>query len=121
MILHWIGDFIFQSRYEANNKHKELDALLSHTVNYSLIYLALIPILGIIDVVLFIMITLLFHTVQDFFTSKLNSFLYSSRTLYLKLNYKEDANRFEHMFWISIGLDQLLHFIQLYLTYQLLT
>jgi hypothetical protein len=51
-------------------------------------------------------ITFIFHTITDYFTSRLNS----------KLWKKGDV----HNFFVSIGFDQVLHYVQLFLTYKLL-
>jgi hypothetical protein len=52
---------------------------------------------------LFVWITFLSHTIQDYFTSRLNSRLWA----------KGDT----HNFFVSIGWDQVLHYTQLLLTY----
>jgi len=109
-----------QTEKQAVNKSKSLHYLLEHTLTYSLIWY--IPVsLCLIDynlaqsseylfgykMLLFPLITFFFHTLTDYFTSKLNS----------KLWEKKDS----HNFFVSVGFDQLLHFIQLLLTYHCLS
>jgi hypothetical protein len=109
LFIHWFADFVCQSDWQAKNKSKSWRALLEHTAIYSAIWfwpmLYLLP--GDVSGALsFIGITMICHTIQDYFTSRLNSKLWA----------KGDV----HNFFISIGFDQFLHFTQLLLTYYLL-
>jgi hypothetical protein len=54
----------------------------------------------------FWLITFVCHTITDYFTSRLNSRLWA----------KGDV----HNFFVSIGFDQVLHYVQLFTTYYLL-
>ena len=54
----------------------------------------------------FFFITFLSHTITDYFTSRINK----------KLWEKGDT----HNFFVFVGLDQILHYFQLFLTYKLL-
>lgn len=110
LIVHFVADFIFQTDQQAKAKSKNWKDLLSHTGIYSLIWL--IPSLiiffnqseiGIIKSLLFVLMTFICHTITDYFTSRLNSKLWA----------KGDV----HNFFVSIGFDQILHYIQLFLTY----
>jgi len=56
---------------------------------------------------LFFLITFVAHTITDYFTSRLNSKLWAEGKV--------------HWFFVSIGFDQILHYIQLFSTYQILT
>jgi hypothetical protein len=118
IFIHWIADFIFQTHWQATNKSKDDLALLSHTSTYSLCWV--IPIFILFtkfghngDVYyrfnisfFFCVITLVLHTITDYFTSRLNSKLWA----------KGDV----HNFFVSVGFDQCLHYVQLFLTYYLL-
>lgn len=111
LFFHWVFDFILQTDKQAQNKSKDLYALLSHTVSYSSAWF-IISILYAIStsnmaILAFAPITFLIHTVTDFYTSRVNSQLYEQNKT--------------HEFFVSIGFDQWLHFVQLLLTYQLLT
>ena len=98
LFLHWFSDFVSQSDWEAKNKSTSAIALFSHTITYSLPWLFFgIP---------FAIITFLCHTLTDYYTSRLNSKLWA----------KGDV----HNFFVSIGFDQFLHYIQLLLTYYFL-
>lgn len=102
---HWYTDFVLQTDKQAKGKSSNWNDLLNHTASYSLIWI--IPCLFLFNTVmsgvLFIATTFIFHTVTDYFTSRLNK----------KLWEKGDV----HNFFISIGFDQFLHYLQLFLTY----
>src|SRR5258708_5717270 len=107
LFIHWIADFIIQTGWQANNKSKRNDALLYHTISYSLIWLLPVTyMLGFINGVYFIVITLFCHTITDYITSRINSKLWKENKI--------------HMFFVSIGFDQFLHFVQLIISYKLL-
>lgn len=118
LIVHWVADFIFQSHEEATNKSTSFKWLCSHTIKYSLIWIFASCLgFGFLDntlstneylilSVLFGLVTLVAHTFTDFFTSKLAKEYFSVG------NY--------HNGFVVVGFDQILHYIQLYLTFQLL-
>lgn len=110
LVFHWLGDFVFQSDKDAKGKSTKIQCLFSHTMTYSLImWIFFISIFTFNPnrvsqyfVCLAWLITLSSHTLIDFYTSKLNSKLWVSGNM--------------HYFFVSIGFDQILHYIQLYLT-----
>lgn len=113
--IHWFADFVMQTDKQAKGKSKNWNDLLSHTFNYSLMWL--IPIIFlfpkdwttsqyVLNSLLFGSITFVCHTITDYFTSRLNSRLWSEGKV--------------HNFFVSVGFDQYLHYIQLFLTYYLL-
>lgn len=107
LFIHWIADFIMQTGWQATNKSKRNDALLYHTISYSLIWLLPVScMLGLIYGVYFVVITLFCHTITDFITSRINTKLWKENKV--------------HLFFVSIGFDQFLHFIQLIISYTLL-
>lgn len=112
--IHWIADFVLQTDEMAKGKSKDFKILLTHTITYSAVFLiigSLFKVTGLITpepgiLTHFVIVTLIAHTAQDYFTSRLNSKLYNDgRT---------------HGFFVSIGFDQLLHFTQLLITYNIL-
>ncbi len=114
LIIHWFADFVLQTDKQAKGKSKNWSDLLSHTGIYSLVWL--IPSLiiffnqseiGIIKALSFVLITFITHTITDYFTSRLNSKLWTEGKT--------------HWFFVSIGFDQILHYLQLFLTFYLLT
>jgi len=112
LIIHWVADFVLQTDKEVKGKGKNWSDLLSHTYTYSLFWLFCGSLLSgylgydYAKIVLFVVITFICHTITDYFTSRLNS----------KLWVKGDV----HNFFLSIGFDQVLHYVQLFVTYQIL-
>jgi len=119
--IHWFADFVLQTDKQAKGKSKNWSNLLSHTLTYSFVWLMLGFIIAIsliifnpdnlkytpLDVFLFSIITFITHTITDYFTSRLNSKLWKQGKV--------------HNFFVSVGFDQYLHYIQLFLTYWYLT
>lgn len=108
--IHFIGDFVLQTDKQAKGKSKNWYDLLMHTSNYSIIWILIgvlfFPSNQILNVFYFGVITFICHTITDYFTSRLNSKLWAEGKI--------------HNFFVSIGFDQVLHYIQLFLTYYFL-
>lgn len=112
IFIHWIADFVMQTDWQAKNKSKQWDALLSHTLTYSCAWMMGSMILWngglttsqyVLNSVLFAAITFVAHTITDYFTSRLNSRLWQEQKV--------------HLFFVSVGFDQIMHYVQLLLTY----
>ena len=113
LFVHWVADFVLQTHWQATNKSKSNSALASHVGVYTLFwYIALFGWLMYYDVdatlmmFLFLPITFVAHFCTDYITSRITSRLYK----------KGDF----HNFFVVIGLDQLLHYLQIFLTFNLL-
>lgn len=125
LIVHWIADFVLQSHEQAVNKSKSIVYLLEHTVVYSAFwYFAMFmavsykTALGLEHLnddqwllfvqddlcMKFALITLVAHTITDFVTSRIVKHFF---------NKKDYHNGF-----LVIGIDQILHYLQLYFTYK---
>lgn len=113
LTIHWVADFVLQTDKEAKNKSTDWYYLLAHTYKYSLIwmiasYFILINYLGWFEALGacygFFMITFICHTLTDAITSRINSKLWAKGQV--------------HNFFVSIGFDQLLHYIQLFYTFK---
>jgi membrane-bound metal-dependent hydrolase YbcI (DUF457 family) len=140
LIIHYIADFIVQTDKQAKGKSKNLEDLLNHTLTYSLCWFIVGYIIAyfqntmyergmyIAYSVIFFFITFVCHTITDYFTSRLNNRLApKEETIMLKYEqmYPEPFVRFPegrsyHNLFIGIGGDQVLHYIQLFLTYYFL-
>jgi len=108
LISHFIGDFVFQSRKMAENKSKSLPYLLLHI--FVIIMSLNLPAM-IFKIAWFVPIVYgLLHGMQDLFLWKFYKYLYSK--LDRKVNYYED-----YWFYFTIGLDQLIHLIVLFLIF----
>ena len=102
---HWLGDFVLQSHWMAQNKSKNLLALGSHVVVYSSVMTMTFALgclsLGIgLDIIFyatigFWLITLFTHGATDYFTSRATAKAWAE-------------NRF-HSFFVIVGFDQLIH------------
>lgn len=112
LLIHWIADFILQSDHQAKNKATSFKSLVQHTAIYSACWLVVgligmwFNVFTLIGVVSFVGITFVVHTITDYFTSKINKQLFE----------KGDT----HNLFVSIGADQVLHYVQLFLTYSFL-
>jgi hypothetical protein len=125
VLSHWVFDFVFQAEEWANNKSKNIGALLSHTITYSGLWVIPMSLLFgfnnphqevrdlVNDTMVFVFITFICHTITDFFTSK-----WVSR----KFERKEYGSPIPNTGGFTvIGFDQVLHYFQLFLTYYFLT
>jgi len=114
IFIHWFADFVLQTDKQAKGKSTNWNDLLSHTFMYSVTFWGLLSLLNpLFNMSLsfrfsfyFWLITFVCHTITDYFTSRLNSRLWA----------KGDV----HNFFVSIGFDQVLHYVQLFTTYYLL-
>jgi len=115
IIIHWIADFVLQTDKQAKGKSKDILILLKHTSCYSFVwfvsgFMLYLPFnfngLTLWFICIFSLTTLISHTITDYFTSRLNSKLWSEGKT--------------HYFFVSVGFDQILHYVQLFLTYYLL-
>jgi hypothetical protein len=118
LFIHFIADFIFQSRQMGVKKSKNIYWLTTHIYVYSIItfigwglFFKLTPRMGFELLTL----TIFTHFLTDFITSKLSSrfYLKSKKSKSLK-----EANYFEWLFWSTIGFDQLIHATTLILTFK---
>lgn len=117
LTIHWVADYVVQLSKWQLGKSESLSCLFSHTGAYICTTWTMGFIILTIynkgqnsweygNLFIFCAITFVIHTIQDFFTSKLNSYL-------KRFNYNKE-------FWVSVSFDQLLHYVQLLITYQLL-
>ena len=108
LFIHWFADFVIQTHKEAKEKSKSWKALLSHTATYSGIWFVALLVLQlpVIPVIIFTAVTFIAHTVTDYITSRETNKLYEKGDI--------------HNFFVIIGLDQLLHYIQIFVAYTLI-
>lgn len=112
LIIHWVADFMLQTNEQAKGKSSDMGCLLAHTSSYTLLWFFCITpyslIIGVSAVlpIIFCAITFFMHTITDYYTSRLNKYLWE----------KKDV----HNFFVSVGGDQILHYMQLFLTFYLL-
>jgi hypothetical protein len=98
--LHFIGDFIFQTREMAENKSKSIYWLTYHVFNYCLPFVPIAFLIGFdVQYIEFLFVLFITHWLTDFFTSKATSYFWK--------------NKKEKLFFSMIGFDQLIHTITL--------
>lgn len=128
LFIHFVSDFIFQDEKWATTKSVSIISLLKHTLTYSLIwltigslysvYLSIYKDIQVGELVFkmtlyFTLITFVAHTITDYFTSKVTKRLYEQ---------KKFGSSIPNLgFFTVIGGDQILHYIQLFLTFELVT
>lgn len=125
IFIHWVADFIFQAEEWATNKSKSNTALFKHVLTYSTIWvLPACVILGnlrpsettewyVYSTLLFFTLTFLCHFITDYITSRIVSKRFADKY------YGSPIPNFG--VFTVIGFDQVLHYVQLFLTYHLLT
>lgn len=120
LFVHWVADFLFQTKWMAENKSSQWYPLLAHTITYTFIFwiagltayiiknrgMASIDYLHIFE---FVVITFICHTITDYFTSRWTK----------RLREQEKYYGFPSFFSV-IGLDQWLHALQLIVTFTIL-
>lgn len=112
-VFHWIADYLLQKGEWATNKSSDAISLLKHTSLYSIVWLVpMVPLLGLYNGLLFMVVTFIIHTFQDAITSGKVKEMFNDEIYYTSLpNY----GVFSFM-----GFDQLLHYLQLYILFILL-
>jgi hypothetical protein len=114
VVIHWISDFLFQDEQWAINKSKNNKALLKHTFTYSGIFFVSICAWtnDFSTSLIFFVVTFILHTVTDYI---------SSRIVAYKFNKGEYCSKIPNLGAFSIiGIDQVLHYFQLVITYHIL-
>lgn len=115
LAIHWVADFVLQTHEQAINKSSKNSALLEHTVTYSFVWYFAAVCYATINLGTynpwnlhtFVGITFVAHTVTDWFTSRWCKYYFSRQ------NY--------HNGFVVVGIDQILHYIQLFACYIWLT
>ena len=113
ILSHWFADFFLQSYNMSVNKSKSIYWLTIHINTYIygliplMIYLLYFRMFTLDDVIIFLCLNYVFHWVTDFVTSKINTYLWNKKEV--------------HWFFVSIGVDQVIHYLCLFLTYNYLT
>lgn len=112
LIVHWIADFVLQDEEWALKKHNDVHILTMHVMTYTVfwaIYLILVQSTA-TQVIYFCTITGVFHFCTDYVTSKITHAQAEAR------HFGSPIPNFG--LFTVVGFDQILHYIQLLLTYQ---
>lgn len=104
LFAHWEADFCLQTRWQASNKSKNWNALTRHVLVYTITAEVLVaPLFGrLLDDGIFVGVTFMAHFITDAITSRITARLYAKGDL--------------HNFFVVIGFDQFLHYVQLFAT-----
>ena len=104
---HWLSDFVMQSDKMAKGKSSNNRWLLIHVSTYTLAMLYLcwifIPSISLRDLYSWVILNGILHFLVDYVTSRWSSKLWKEERV--------------HDFFVVIGLDQLIHYALLFLTY----
>jgi hypothetical protein len=113
LAIHWFCDFVLQTRWQAENKSKNNEALSRHVASYSVAFLAFLFVLQLIGVeftntgvILYMIINGGLHWFTDYITSRCTSYFWGKKDI--------------HTFFAVIGIDQLIHSTTLLATVPLL-
>lgn len=107
ILIHFLADFGLQTHDQAQKKSTDEVQLFYHVGVYSLIwFIFLLPFYHPILVLFFSFITLILHYTTDYITSRI------AKSYFQKEDY--------HNAYVVIGFDQVLHYIQLYYTLELI-
>lgn len=111
VVLHFVSDFVLQTHWQAINKNRYWDALLMHTFMYSICVTIGLSAYIMLNygfqniaqqLTTFFAITLISHTVIDYISSR------EAKKFFDRSDY--------HNGFVVIGLDQMIHYLQLFLT-----
>ena len=106
LILHWIGDFLFQTRQMADNKSSSLYWLTSHVLWYCVAFTPMFFIIGEGTAYIEFMVLLFStHWITDLITSKITTLCWKKQKIKL--------------FFTVIGFDQLIHALTLLYLYKI--
>ena len=109
LLIHWYADFVCQTDKQAKNKSTSIKWLLKHTSFYCLIITIVTYILYFNNLfgsqywylpLIFGLIQFITHTLVDYITSKINSYLWKNNQV--------------HEFFAMIGFDQFIHYTILF-------
>lgn len=96
LALHYVGDFVMQSDWMAQNKSRNWGALAIHVGVYTTTFLVIALLCGVLSTVLvYVLLNGGIHFVVDAITSRISSKCYRNGDM--------------HTFWCVVGFDQLLH------------
>lgn len=108
LLIHFLADFGLQTHEQATKKSESIKWLVYHTGVYSLIWLlaSFVILDNWLYSILFSLITFVTHSVTDYITSRIGKPFWKNNDF--------------HNGFVVVGFDQILHYIQLFLTFKLL-
>ena len=131
LAVHTLADFFCQTNWQAVNKSKRIDALASHVITYTLVFMAFGWWSGwsYEQIKWFACITFYTHFLTDYVTSRLGRRVFpwipqtwkvtkNGTEVGVYLDYEGINGRSRNRFFNFLGVDQLIHFFTLALTYR---
>lgn len=121
IIIHFVGDFIFQTSEMSMRKSISFRWLSYHAIVYSVVlwfgaefFLPMFPNLE--ALILFVWVNFACHFVTDGITSRITAYMWKRH----EANHTERVwgETWAHFFFVVIGFDQVIHYSCLFLTYQ---
>lgn len=123
LTVHWLGDFVFQTHWQASNKSKSQEALLAHVGTYSIALIIGTQLIFLPDpkaLLFFAAVNVTAHYVTDFVTSRITSRLFTRQFQILTIRgptaeISEGPHLIAtkdftlHNFFVVVGIDQLIH------------
>lgn len=119
---HWVADFLLQTQDMATKKSKENYWLTKHVLSYVIgmsataLMIAIIT-WNLVPALLWLAINGGLHWCTDYYTSRWTSKLYAKQQFYTPNKYVKFFNF--PAFFSVIGLDQVIHYFCLFITYSL--
>jgi hypothetical protein len=102
LAIHWFADFVLQTRWQAENKSKNNEALSQHVATYSAAFICLLFVLYFLGVnftptgiLVYVSVNGMFHFMTDYVTSRCTSYFWQQKNV--------------HSFFAVIGIDQFIH------------
>ncbi len=121
LFLHFVSDFVLQTRRMAQKKSKSLFWLSWHVLVYTtFLFWGWVCFVGFNDYSSYTVFGVFYmvfisHFLTDFTTSKFTTYSYV-RSIERNISIKK-RNRWQYIFWLVLGLDQFVHFLSLILIY----
>lgn len=108
LLIHFLADFVLQTHWQATHKSTSWVALHYHVTSYSLTWLmaSWIWFEKIHLALIFFIITYIFHFITDAITARLSKPFFN--------------NKDYHNGFVVVGFDQVVHYIQLIFTFELI-
>lgn len=101
--LHFLGDFVAQNRYIADNKSKSFSVLSLHVICYIIVLgLGVVGFQQNINTLTFCCVNYFFHFITDLITSQITKYFWNKKNIYA--------------FYTTIGFDQFVHSATLLIT-----
>lgn len=128
LVLHFVADFLFQTRTMGLNKGKSIMWLSIHVGVYLITFMVFGLIFadyiidtsdGMLPILEFCILNASLHWITDFITSKFSGLFYLKMLKSKKEGDRKKEYLWQYGFWSIIGLDFTIHIITLIYTYSL--